>query len=92
VQTNGNFLFIGAQQKTYLALRGNGTCWIISARNLKSSILHIKYNESSTVDNEIKISYNKNKLTILNDLSWLHIMPTNLIDIYALCFKNQLNV
>jgi len=56
VQTNGNFLLIGAQQKTYLALSGNGTCCIISARNLKSSILHIKYNESSTVDNEIKIS------------------------------------
>lgn len=56
VQTNGIFLFMGAQQKTYLALSGNGTCCIISARNLKSSILHIKYNESSTVDNEIKIS------------------------------------
>lgn len=56
VQTNGIFLLIGAQQKTYLALNGNGTCCIISARNLKSSMLHIKYNESSTVDNEIKIS------------------------------------
>lgn len=56
VQTNGIFLLIGAQQKTYLALNGKGTCCIISARNLKSSILHIKYNESSTVDNEIKIS------------------------------------
>jgi len=57
VQTNGIFLLMGAQQKTYLALSGNGTCCIISARNLKSSILHMKYNESSTVDNEINISY-----------------------------------
>lgn len=70
MQTNGNFLLIGAQQKTYLALNGNGTCCIISARNLKSSILHIKYNESSTVDNEIKISYNKNKLMGLTKFNW----------------------
>jgi len=56
VQTNGSFLLMGAQQKTYLALSGNGTCCIISARNLKSSILHMKYNESSTVDKEINIS------------------------------------
>jgi len=57
VQTNGNFLLIGAQQKTYRARRGRGTCWIISARNLKSSMLHMKYKESSTVDSVTKISW-----------------------------------
>lgn len=58
-QTNGNLRLIGAQQNTYLALNDNGTCCIISAKNLKSSILHIKYSTSSTVLNETNISYNK---------------------------------
>jgi len=56
VQTNGNFLLIGAQQNTYRARRGRGTCWIISAKNLKSSMLHMKYRESSTVDSVMKMS------------------------------------
>lgn len=53
---NGSFLLIGAQQNTYRARNGKGTCCIISARNLKSSVLHIKYKELSTIDSVIKIS------------------------------------
>lgn len=59
VQTNGIFRLMGAQQNTYRALRGNGTCCIISAKNLKSSMLHMKYKESSTVHRLTKISYQK---------------------------------
>lgn len=55
---NGSFLLIGAQQNTYRARNGKGTCCIISARNLKSSVLHIKYKESSTIDRVTKISWN----------------------------------
>lgn len=55
-QTNGILRLIGAQQKTYRARKANGTCWIISAKNLKSSRLHIKYSESSTVLRETKMS------------------------------------
>lgn len=61
LQTNGIFLLIGEQQNTYLALKGKGTCCIISAKNLKSSMLHIKYKESSTVESVTKISWNKSK-------------------------------
>ncbi len=41
-QTNGCFFGIGAQQNTYRARKARGTCSIISARNLKSSVLHMK--------------------------------------------------
>lgn len=57
--TNADFRLIGAQQKIYRALRGNPICSIIFAKNLKSSIPHMKYKESSTVDNVTKISYKK---------------------------------
>lgn len=65
-QTKGIFLLIGAQQNTYRARNGSGTCWIMSAKNLKSSVLHIKYIESSTVLRDMKISWKKEQLAFLN--------------------------
>ena len=42
LQTNVCNTDIGAQQKTYRTRKGSGMCSIIFARNLKSSILHMK--------------------------------------------------
>lgn len=53
--TNVILQLIGAQQNTYRARNGNGICSTISARNLKSSVLHMKY-KSSTVLRERNIS------------------------------------
>lgn len=69
--TNGILRFIGAQQKMYLALSGNGTCCIISARNLKSSVLHIKYRESSTVLRDTKISWKRMEYNLINKFNEL---------------------
>jgi len=43
VQTNGCDLGIGAHANTYRARSGRGTCSIMLAKNLNSSMLHIKY-------------------------------------------------
>lgn len=42
-----SFMLTGEQQNIYLALRGSCIESIFSARYIKDSILHIKYNESS---------------------------------------------
>lgn len=55
MHVKGIFLLTGAQQNKYRVERGKGICCIISARNLKSSKLHIKYKESSSSHNAIKI-------------------------------------
>lgn len=65
-QTNVILRLIGAQQKTYRARSDNGICCTMSARNLKSSVLHIKY-RSSTVLNERNMSWETN-----GELNYLH--------------------
>lgn len=61
MHVKGIFLLTGAQQNKYRVERGKGICCIISARNLKSSKLHIKYKESSSSHNAIKIFWKKKK-------------------------------
>lgn len=58
-QTNGWFLLTGAQQNTYRARSGNEMWWIISAKDLKSSVLHMKYRSSLTVHIDVKMSWEK---------------------------------
>ena len=65
VQTKGCFLGIGAQQKTYRTRRGKGTCSIMSARNLKSSTLHMKYLSLSTWLRVTKISCQEDKQKVM---------------------------
>merc|ERR1712142_227229 len=55
-QAKGSLLLVGEQHKTYFCLMGIGMCCIVSARNFKSSKLHMKNLSSSILDKETKTS------------------------------------